>query len=339
VEGHVQISCALAPGLVTPDHAVLAEQLGYDRVWLYDSPALYGDVWVGLARIAERTSRIGLGTGVAVPSLRHPMATAAAIADIELLAPGRLACAFGTGFTARLTMGHKAMTWARFTEYLRQLRGLLAGGVVEIDGAAAQMIHGTGFAPARPIRTPILVAAMGSKGTAIARELGDGVVFAGAPRPGFAWAGFFTYGTVLDPGEDLATPRVREAVGPIYVTGFHGRWEFDPHSVDASPGGRAWREGLEASAPSGQRHLLVHQGHLTHVTDRDRPLLDQAGELIGSTGWVGDDDRIRARIADAAAAGATEILFAPSGPDIPRELRAFARAAGVASPSRSDGAR
>jgi 5,10-methylenetetrahydromethanopterin reductase len=67
----MQISCALAPGLTTPEHAVLAEELGYERVWLYDSPALYGDVWIGLARIAERTSGIGLGTGVAVPSLQH----------------------------------------------------------------------------------------------------------------------------------------------------------------------------------------------------------------------------------------------------------------------------
>jgi 5,10-methylenetetrahydromethanopterin reductase len=162
-------------------------------VWLYDSPALYGDVWVGLARIVERTSRIGLGTGGRIPSLRHPMATAAGIADIEQLAPGRLACAFGTGFTARLTMGQKAMTLSRFADYLRQLRGLLAGEVVEIDGAAVQMIHGPGFAPGRPIRTPILVAAMGPKATALAHELGDGVVFAGAPRPGFAWAGLFTY--------------------------------------------------------------------------------------------------------------------------------------------------
>ena len=143
----MQISCALAPGRPTPEHAVLAEELGYERVWLYDSSALYGDVWIGLARIAERTSRIGMGTGVAVPSLRHPMVTAAAIADIEQLAPGRLACAFGTGFSARLAIGKRAMMWARFGEYLRQLRALLAGEVVDVDGAAVQMIHGTGFAP------------------------------------------------------------------------------------------------------------------------------------------------------------------------------------------------
>jgi 5,10-methylenetetrahydromethanopterin reductase len=150
-------------------------------------------------------------------------------------------------------------------------------------------------------------------------------VFAGAPRPGFAWAGLFTYGTVLDPGEDLTSPR---------ASGGHRADLRDrpPRALGArsSLGGRGargyeWRQALEATALEGQRHLLVHGGHLTHVTERDRSLLEQAGELVGTVGWVGDRHAIRTLIAEAAAAGATEILYAPSGPDIPRELRAFAR--------------
>jgi hypothetical protein len=60
----------------------LAETLRYTRAWLYDSPALYPDVWMVLSRCAERTSRIGLGPGVLVPSLQHPMVNAAAIAEL-----------------------------------------------------------------------------------------------------------------------------------------------------------------------------------------------------------------------------------------------------------------
>ena len=56
------------------------------RAWFYDSPALYTDVWVQLCRAAERTERIALGPGVTVPSLRHPMTTAAAIATLVDLA-------------------------------------------------------------------------------------------------------------------------------------------------------------------------------------------------------------------------------------------------------------
>ena len=44
------LSSAFATSMATPDHVVIAESLGYERAWLYDSPALYPDVWVQLAR-------------------------------------------------------------------------------------------------------------------------------------------------------------------------------------------------------------------------------------------------------------------------------------------------
>ena len=69
-------------------------------MWLFDSAALYEDVWIWLGRLAEHTE-IDLGTAVLVPNLRHVMTTASAIATVERMAPGRLACGFGTGATAR----------------------------------------------------------------------------------------------------------------------------------------------------------------------------------------------------------------------------------------------
>ncbi|SPM30547.1 Flavin-dependent oxidoreductase, luciferase family (includes alkanesulfonate monooxygenase SsuD and methylene tetrahydromethanopterin reductase), partial [Mycobacterium terramassiliense] len=90
-------------------YAKAIQDAGAHRLWLYDSPALYGDIWIALARVAEATS-LPLGTAVAVPSLRHPLVTASAIASIEELAPGRLNVALGTGYTARRAMGHKPIT-------------------------------------------------------------------------------------------------------------------------------------------------------------------------------------------------------------------------------------
>src|SRR5919206_4326661 len=101
------VSCAFATSMATPRYVELAEQLGYERAWLYDSPALYPDVWVTLALAAARTERIGLGPGVLVPSLRHPMVNAAATANLVALAPGRVVVAFGTGFSGRRAMGYR----------------------------------------------------------------------------------------------------------------------------------------------------------------------------------------------------------------------------------------
>jgi hypothetical protein len=62
----MKLTCAFATGPDTPDHVAVAESLGYERAWLYDSPALYPDVWMQLALAATRTSTIGLGPGVLV---------------------------------------------------------------------------------------------------------------------------------------------------------------------------------------------------------------------------------------------------------------------------------
>ena len=104
----LHISCAFAPAVSTPGHIALAEKLGYERAWCYDSPALYPDVWMVLAVAADRTSRIGLGPAVLIPSLRHPMVNAAAIAGLAELAPGRVAAAIGAGFSGRYTIGSTA---------------------------------------------------------------------------------------------------------------------------------------------------------------------------------------------------------------------------------------
>src|SRR3954447_25952715 len=168
----MQISCAFPPAPHVVDHIVEAERLGYERAWLFDSPALYGDIWMIAALAAHRTNRIGLGPAVLVPNLRHPLTQASAIATLEQLAPGRAVVAIGTGFTGRMAMGQKPLTWAYTRRYLDQLRALLRGEWSEVDGALLQMWHADAHAPKRPIATPIVIGANGPKGMAVARELG-----------------------------------------------------------------------------------------------------------------------------------------------------------------------
>lgn len=324
------VSCGLAPGRDVVDHARLAEELGYARVWLYDSPALYGELWSWLAVVAQATDRIGLGTGVAIPHLRHVMTTAAAIATVETIAPGRLVCGFGTGASSRWTLGQEPLSLAETGTHLRALRRLLAGEVAEVDGAATQMLHRPELVPPRPLEVPLLLSAIGPKGQALAREVADGVLTVGYPADGWDRSVQLVFGTVLDDGEDPGTERVREAVGPWYaLVSYHGPWEDDPAAVDDLPGGRAWRERIEAERPPGRRHLAVHEGHATHVTDRDRPLVDAAGDDLGGLAWIDPPGAMRERLAAARAGGATEVMYTPAGPDLPRELTAFAAAAGL----------
>ncbi len=316
----MEISCAFPPGPHVVDHIVEAERLGYARAWLFDSPALYGDIWVIAALAAERTSRIALGPAVLVPNLRHPLAQASAIATLEQLAPGRVAVAVGTGFTGRMAMGQKPLTWAWTRRYIEQLRALLRGEKVEVDGAIVQMLHGPDFAPPFPINTPIVVAANGPKGVAVAHEFGDGVMTIGAGNPDFDWCSVLAFGTVLDAGESPGSERALAAAGPALTVVYHAMYEGDPASVDGLPGGVEWRKRLE-EIPAAERHLAIHDEHLVTVTERDRPLLD--GDLLKAFTWTGEAAEVRPRIDALAESGATEILYAPMGPDIPRELRTF----------------
>lgn len=317
----MRLSCGFPPSSATPELAQLAESIGYERVWLYDSPALYHDIWATLARCAERTRTIGLGTAVLVPDNRHPLVTASAIATIEDLAPGRLAVAIGTGFTGRMAMGRRPLPWRFVRDYITTLRALLRGDTIEIDGGRCRMIHPDGYAPTRPIDVPIIVAANGPKGAAVAREVGDGVMtIAGAGNPEFDWCVTLVLGTVLDAGEPAASERAIAAAGPAYSVVFHGVYESDPAAVDNLPGGTAWRERLE-QIPADVRHLALHEDHLVRVSARDTEVVD--GSLLPMFTWTGDAADIRARAGAAAEAGVTELLYAPAGPDIERELREF----------------
>ncbi|MDQ6853717.1 MAG: LLM class flavin-dependent oxidoreductase [Actinomycetota bacterium] len=317
----MDISCAFPPGPDVVEHAVLAESLGYERAWLYDSPALYPDVWVALALVAERTDRIGLGPAVLVPSLRHVLTQAAAMATLESLAPGRTVAAIGTGFTGRMALGQRPLPWRDVEEYVRNLRALLRGEQIEVDGSVVQMIPPAGFLPAPPIMVPILVAANGPKGLEVAKELGDGVMTIGSGQPEFDWCAVLAFGTVLDAGETPSSPRALAAAGPALTVVYHGTYEIDPAAVDVLPGGPEWRAAIER-VPAATRHLAVHEDHLVRVCERDAPLLD--GDALASFTWTGPASGLRERLDALEASGATEILYAPMGPDIPRELRAFA---------------
>ena len=263
-----------------------------------------------------------------VPNLRHVLVTASAIATMEGIAPGRLACAFGTGATARLALGQPPLPWAFVRRYLEQLRTLLRGDVAEVDGGATQMVHLPRFAPERPIEVPLLLSALGPKGQEIAREVADGVMTVGSGLAGFDWSAQLVFGTVLADGEELTSERVKQAAGPWYtVLMYHFAYESAPDALDGLPAGREWRDALDAERSEGERHLAVHQGHVTDVTDRDRVVVDAAGDLLGSVGWVGDRAAITARVAEAEAAGSTELIYAPAGPQVADELTSFAEAA------------
>jgi 5,10-methylenetetrahydromethanopterin reductase len=135
------------------------------------------------------------------------------------------------------------------------------------------------------------------------------------------------FGTVLRPGEDHTHSRVIEAAGPGYASIVHATWQQVGKAVDTLPGGEQWRTAIEAERPRDRRHLVVHQGHLTRLTERDRAVVTAAGPAMLRPGWTGDPAALATRLAEAGAAGITEVVYIPAGPDVSGELTAFAAVA------------
>jgi 5,10-methylenetetrahydromethanopterin reductase len=325
----IELSCGLPPGPDFADLAVLAEELGYTRVWIFDSAPLWEDPFVHLALAASRTTRIGLATAVLIPSQRSVMAMASGIATIARLSGNRFRACFGTGATARATVGQAPMTLGALFDYVGSLRRLLAGETVVIDGQAARMLHWPGMTARRPVQVPLWLSVMGPRGNERAHEVADGII--GPPHPRLPSATMMT-GTVLDEGENPRSTRVLKAIGPWGVTPWHMAYHYGgAAAVDALPGGSTWRASLEALAPEEERHLFTFEGHVTHLSERDLPLLQHL-DVEGRTSnvllmKVGDPATMKQALVRLAGAGHQEVMYNPSGPDVARELTAFARAA------------
>lgn len=320
----MKISCAFPTTMSSHEDIRIAEEIGYHWAWLYDTPQNSPDVWVSLALAAERTKRIGLGPGVLVPTLRHPMTNAAATATLAELAPGRVAVSFGTGFTGRRAMGYRAIPWSFMTAYIDAYCGLLRGEIVEWEGARMQMLQPDGSGAPRPVDVPILIGALGPKGRAIAEKF-DGVFAAttveGLEPGAFDWVAFLYWGTVLDQGESLDSERVRLAGGPGGAIAYHATYELaGAEAVLTLPGGKEWLDTV-ISLPENERHLGVHVGHCIHLNKADEAAWAvTGGSLLPTTTLTGTAAEVRARAEQLVEQGVTEMVYQPAGPNPRREL-------------------
>jgi 5,10-methylenetetrahydromethanopterin reductase len=319
----MELGCLFSARIATPDHCAVAEELGYRYAWVTDSPTFMADPWITLARAAERTSRVRLGACVITPRMRHLVANAGAIATLHALAPGRIDVVAGTGFTSQTMINKPPARWAEVEAYVRGLRQLLAGEEIEWDGEVVALPYMPSVGVPLPADVRIWVAAHGPKGFGVAERVADGVV----TNPGHGsrnevWPHERVFvqinGTVLDPGESLDNPRVLDAAGPGAALHLH---LGDEGAARGTEEVRGYQAELAKVDPR-RRHIETHRGHLTELTELERPFVTP--ELIHRGTDTGTADEMRAYLDELERSGVTGVLYFPAGEDIPRELEAFA---------------
>jgi 5,10-methylenetetrahydromethanopterin reductase len=107
---------------------------------------------------------------------------------------------------------------------------------------------------------------------------------------------------------------------------YHAAYEFGG-DVTTLPGGDVWLDIINQTPPQ-ERHLAVHDQHLVGLNRADAAAWAAGSwKAITQTTVTGTADQIGRRVTELADQGITEIIYQPTGPDIPGELEAFYAAA------------
>jgi len=171
------------------EHAVLAEQAGFDMVvvsehfhpWVDDHSAA-GFAFSTIAAMAQATERVTFVTGVTTPLFRfHPAVVAQAAATLDRLSGGRFRLGVGTGENINEgPLGYDFPAYkernARMTEALEIMRRLLDGEKLTYEGEYYVTDRAKLYSPPVHDHLPIYMAAGGPKSATLAGEKADGVI-------------------------------------------------------------------------------------------------------------------------------------------------------------------
>jgi probable F420-dependent oxidoreductase len=292
-----------------PDEVVrtaqVADELGYPEIWIGEMATF--DAFALGAVVAERTARAALTVGPLAVAVRDPVMIAMGVASLTELTGRAVNVALGSSSPVVVQRWHGRRaehTATALAESAGVVRTLLSGGKAELDG---QVIRTRGYRlrTAAPC-SPLTIAAFGAGAVKVAARYADRMVInlvtpksaarlvqllrdecqaAGRPVPPVAvWLG-----TVVNPSE---------------------------------PGLEQLRRGLVAylSAPGyGEMFAEAGFGDLVRFARR-RPhpgelLAAIPAELVGHVSLVGDEQAVRARLAEYAGAGVDEVALVPGSSD------------------------
>jgi probable F420-dependent oxidoreductase len=145
------------------------------------------DPWVSLSMAAAVTTRISLGTAVALPAEHDPITLAKTIATLDHLSGGRVVLGAGFGWNTDELTDHGVPAGRRRTvlrEYLEAMQALWADQEASYDGEFIRF--GASWAWPKPVQQPRIPVIVGAGGT---------------PKT-FAWIARSADGWLTTPGED-----------------------------------------------------------------------------------------------------------------------------------------
>jgi probable F420-dependent oxidoreductase len=157
--------------------AAAYERLGIDGLWSYETAH---DPFLPLLAAAQTTSRVSLGTGIAVAFARSPYAMAQTAWDLQQVSGGRLLLGLGTQVRAHVERRFSAAfehPAARITDYIRCLRAIWdtfqTGARPAYEGRFYRFTLISDFFNPGPIAHPDIRVSLAGVGERMARAAGE----------------------------------------------------------------------------------------------------------------------------------------------------------------------
>ncbi len=168
-------------GLLEEAHAI--ENAGFETAW---TPELYRSTFVPLAAVATQTSRLQLGSGIALAFTRSPLILALSALDLDEFSEGRFVLGLGTGVKRLNENWHNVANYGQPAPHMREtveaVRLLMSkvhtgepityrGEYINLDIKGFQRP----FPPFRP-KIPIHLAGIQGKMVETAGQVADGLL-------------------------------------------------------------------------------------------------------------------------------------------------------------------
>lgn len=290
-----------------------AEQLGFDELWVVEDCFFRGGFAQAAVALAS-TQRIRVGIGILPAPVRNAAFTALEANTLAEIYPGRLLLGIGHGMPVWMTqVGEKpASILTLLDEQLTALRTLLAGDVLGVDGRYVQ-IDGAQLETPATVAPPVLAGVRGPKSLAVSGRSADGTILAEPVTPEYLTA----------------------ALGNIGATGTHQVVAYNVAAVDddASTARERARPALEwIGEPDWAPHIapLPFADEFAALRASSATRADFIAAMpdawVDALALIGTPDRVRNRVAELHASGATSVVFIPAGSDPLVQLDSLARA-------------
>jgi 5,10-methylenetetrahydromethanopterin reductase len=312
-------------------YAQKAEALGFDEVWVVEDCFFRGGI-AQAAIVLASTSRIVVGIGILPAGARNAAFTSLEIATLAELYPGRIVVGIGHGMPGWMRQVDAAVAspLTALAEQLSAVRRILRGEKVSVDGRyvkldAVQLNSAPATVP------PVLAGVRGPKSLAVAGQFADGTILAEPVTPEYLAAALahIAVGTERTNDEHTSTERTTTSHPTDHQVVAYNVAVIDD---DENAARTRVRPALEWF---GDDDWAPHIAPLPFAEDfaqlRSRCASREEFAAAMPTDWidqlalVGTPDRVRARIAELGAAGATSVVLAPVGTDPMDALDSFAR--------------